>query len=143
MSEVPDTHARATQLVTTQGKTTIADEVVSRLVTLAAKEIDGIQDIGGQGLGEQIAGLTQRITGRDQAQQGIRVEVGEREVAIDVQVIAHYGVRIPDVMATVRQRIIDRIEGLLGLVVKEVNIQVSGLYFPEEKTAQPTPRRVE
>lgn len=144
MTEFREAQSEGTPLATKQGKTTIADEVVVKLVKKAAIEIEGIQEIGGQGLGEQIAGLTQRIAGREQIQQGIRVEVGEREVAIDVQVVAHYGVHIPDVMAAVRQRIIDRIESLLGLVVKEVNIQVSRLYFPEEKAAQPPPpRRVE
>ncbi|GJL63747.1 MAG: hypothetical protein NPIRA04_24010 [Nitrospirales bacterium] len=129
-------------LATTQGKTTIADEVVAKMVTLAAKEIDGIHDIGGQGLGDQISGLTQRLSGHGSSELGVQVEVGEREVAIDLRVIALYGRPIPDLTQAVRHNIVDRVERLLGLAVKEVNIKVSGLHFPEPEKAAPPAKRV-
>ncbi|GJL50361.1 Asp23/Gls24 family envelope stress response protein [Candidatus Nitrospira salsa] len=144
MAELTEVRSQdGSPLSTSQGKTTIADDVVAKMVTLAAKEIEGIYDIGAQGLGDQITGLTQRLSGRSSSEQGVHVEVGEREVAIDLQVIAHYGVRIPDLTASVRRNVIDRVERLLGLIVKEVNIKVSGLHFPEQQKAAPPVRRVE
>jgi len=125
------------------GKNTISDEVVAQLVEIAAKEVQGIHSIAKQGIGEQIAGLTQRLSGKWQSEQGIVVEVGEREVAIDLRIIADYGVRVPDLAVALRRNIIDRIESLLGLIVKEVNIQVSGLFFPESKPKEASARRVE
>jgi len=125
------------------GKNIISDEVVAQLVEIAAKEVQGIHSIAKQGIGEQIAGLTQRLSGKWQSEQGIVVEVGEREVAIDLRIIADYGVRIPDLAVALRQNIIDRIESMLGLIVKEVNIQVSGLSFPESKPKEASTRRVE
>ena len=125
------------------GKTTIADEVVAQLVEIASKEVGGIHCIAKQGIGEQRAGLSQRLSGKWQSGQGIVVEVGEREVAIDLRIIADYGVKVPELAVTLRQAIINRIETLLGLIVKEVNIQVSGLFFPESHPSEPPSRRVE
>jgi len=144
MAELTEVRSQGgSPLSTSQGKTTIADDVVAKMVTLAAKEIEGIYDIGAQGLGDQITGLPQRLSGRSSSEQGVHVEVGEREVAIDLQIIAHFGVRIPDLTAAVRRNVIDRVERLLGLIVKEVNIKVSGLHFPEQQKAAPPVRRVE
>ncbi|WP_447968505.1 Asp23/Gls24 family envelope stress response protein [Nitrospira sp. M1] len=144
MTDVTKDHTQETSpLASSQGKTTIADDVVAKMVTLAAKEIDGIYDIGSQKLGDQLTGLTQRLSGHGSSEQGVQVEVGEREVAIDLSVIAQYGVRIPDLTAAVRRNVIDRVERLLGLVVKEMNIKVSGLHLPEQEKAAPPPKRVE
>ena len=131
------------QVASQLGKTTISDEVVTQLVEIAAKEVQGIHSIAKQGIGEQITGFTQRFSGKSQSSQGIIVEVGEREVAIDLRIIAHYGVKVSDLAANLRRAIIDQIESLLGLVVKEVNIQISGLFFPENKPTETASRRVE
>lgn len=125
------------------GKTTIAPEVVTQLVEIAAKKVEGIHSIAKQGIGDQIAEFTQRFSGKPQSGHGIAVEVGEREVAIDLRIIAHYGVKVSDLAASLRGSIIEQIESLLGLAVKEVNIQVSGLFFPENKPAEMINRRVE
>ncbi|GJL54851.1 MAG: hypothetical protein NPIRA02_19830 [Nitrospirales bacterium] len=144
MTDVTKGHTQETSTLTTdQGKTTIADDVVAKMVTIAAKEIEGIYDIGSQKLGDQLSGFTQRLSGHGSSEQGVQVEVGEREVAIDLNIIAQYGVHIPDLTANVRRNIIDRVERLLGLVVKEMNIKVSGLHFPEQEKAAPPPKRVE
>lgn len=131
------------QRVSQLGKTTISDEVVAQLVEIATKEVQGIHSIAKQGIGEQIAGLTQRLSGKWQSGQGIAVEVGEKEVAIDLRIIADYGVKVPDLAVNLRRSIIDRIEMLLGLMVKEVNIQISGLFYPDNKPAETTIKRVE
>jgi len=125
------------------GKTTIAPEVVTQLVEIAAKKVQGIHSIAKQGIGEHIAEFTQRFSGKSLSGPGIVVEVGEREVAIDLRIIAHYGVKVSDLAANLRQSIIEQIESLLGLIVKEVNIQVSGLFFPEDKPVEMIARRVE
>lgn len=131
------------QRVPQLGKTTISDEVVAQLVEIATKEVQGVHGIAKQGIGEQITGLTQRLSGKWQSGQGIVVEVGEREVAIDLRIIADYGVKVPDLAVNLRRSIIDRIELFLGLIVKEVNIQISGLFYPENKPADAGARRVE
>ena len=95
-----------------------------------------------QGVGGAVSGLAQRVTGADTRSQGVNVEVGEREAAIDLRLTVDYGVSIPQVAEAVRRNIMSRLEAMTGLVVKEVNIDITDLYFPEEEaqTQQIEPR---
>ena len=74
--------------------------------------------------------------------QGVAVEVGEREAAVDLTVVVEYGESIPQIAKTLRENITRRIEGMTGLTVTEVNIAVNDLYFPGDETAA-EPARVE
>lgn len=127
---------RATELVTEQGKTTIADVVVAKIAGIAAREMAGVHELVTQGVGGAVSGLAQRVTGADTHSQGVNVEVGEREAAVDLRLTVDYGVNIPQVAEAVRRNIISRLEAMTGLIVKEVNIDVTDLYFLEEE-AQP------
>jgi len=133
---------RATELVTEQGKTTIADVVVSKIAGIAAREMPGVHELVAQGVGGAVTGLAQRVTGADTRSQGVNVEVGESEAAIDLRLTVDYGVSIPQVAEAVRRNIMSRLEAMTGLVVKEVNIDITDLYFPEEEaqTQQIEPR---
>ena len=86
-----------------QGKTTIADGVVAKIVSIAAREIDGVHDVVGSGAGATITGLAARVTRGDTRAQGVSVEVGEREAAASITIIAMYGVSIPQVADAVRR----------------------------------------
>ncbi len=135
---------RATELVTEQGKTTIADVVVSRIAGIAAREVPGVHELVTQGMGGAVTGLAQRVTRADTRSQGVNVEVGVREAAIDLRLTVEYGVSIPQVAEAVRRNIMNRLESMTGLIVKEVNIDVTDLYFPEDEApTQQTERRVE
>lgn len=124
---------RATELHSEQGKTTIADVVVSKIAAIAAREVAGVHDLVMEGVGGAVTGLTQLVTGADTRSQGVNVEVGEREAAIDLKLTLDYGVSIPQVAEAVRRNIISRLEAMTGLNVKEVNIDVTDLYFAEEE----------
>jgi uncharacterized alkaline shock family protein YloU len=134
--------SRATELVTPEGKTTIADVVVSKIAGIAAREVPGVHDLIGQGMASAVTGLAQRVTRTDARSTGVNVEVGEREAAVDLRLTVEYGVSIPDLAVAVRGNVMDRLQTMTGLHVKEVNIDVVDLYFPEEET-QPTERRVQ
>jgi uncharacterized alkaline shock family protein YloU len=123
-----------------KGKTTIADGVVAKIAGLAAREIEGVQDLVATGAGASIAGLATRVTGGTQRAQGVSVEVGEREAAVDLNLVVYYGVSIPQVADAVRTNVISRVGAMTGLVVKEVNIAVTDLYFPQDQAAQQQPR---
>lgn len=143
-AEVMATRSRATELVTPQGKTTIADVVVSRIAGIAAREVEGVHELVAQGMGGAVTGLAQRVGRADSRSRGVNVEVGEREAAIDLRLTVEYGVSIPQVAEAVRLNIMSRLESMTGLVVKEVNIEVTDLYFPEDDAPPPPPeRRVE
>ena len=120
-------------LATEYGRTTIANVVVAKIAGLAAREVVGVHELLPQGAGGAIAGLAQRVTGGgDQRTQGVAVEVGEREAAVDLRLTVDYEVSIAQVAEAVRQNVIARVQGMTGLVVREVNIAVDDLFFPDD-----------
>ena len=129
-------------LYTEQGQTTIADVVVTKVAGIAAREVGGVHALGG-GVTRAFGAVAQRLPGSDPMTQGVSVEVGETEAAVDLTVVIDYGESIPRVAAAVRENIIRRIEGICGLAVKEVNIAVTDLYFPGDDDSQPSRRQLQ
>ena len=127
------------------GSTTIADAVVTKIASIAAREVRGVYDLGG-GTARAIGGMTRSVgiggIGVDQRMQGVAVEVGEREAAVDLTVVVEYGESIPQIAKTLRENITRRVEGMTGLTVTEVNVAVNDLYVPGDETAA-EPARVE
>ena len=110
------------------GAIRIADEVVSIIAGLAATEIDGIAGMSG-GL---VGGIAEML-GKKNFSKGVKVEVGEKETAVDLYIIVKYGVRIPDIALSVQENVKKAIENMTGLKVVEVNIHVQGVGFDEEE----------
>ena len=123
------------------GSTTIADAVVTKIASIAAREVGGVHDLGG-GTARTIGGLTRSVGIGDERMQGVAVEVGEREAAVDLTVVVEYGESIPEIANALRENITRRIEGMTGLTVTEVNIAVNDLYVPGDEAAA-EPARVE
>lgn len=124
------------------GNTTIADTVVAKIASIAAREVEGVHSLIATGVGATVSGLAQRMVRADMRGHGVDVEVGTRETAIDLNIRVDYGAIIPDVCARVRDNIGNRVQRMTGLTVKEVNINVLDLYFaPDEEDTQT--RRVE
>jgi len=123
-----------------RGTTRIADNVVARIAGMAAREVPGVYDLSAANLRNAIAGAAQRITGGDQKAVGVSVQVGQKETIIDLNLIVLYEASIPDVATAIRQNVADRVTGMTGLHVKEVNIFVSDLHFPTEEHIEPEPR---
>lgn len=111
-------------LVTEHGRTVIADTVVAKIAGIATREVEGVADLG-KGAARAVGAIRERIAavGVDVA-QGVSVEVGERQAAVDVDLVAEYGVAIVDLAGAVRSNVIDAIERMTGLEVTEVNITV-------------------
>lgn len=135
-------------LRTEHGTTTIADNVVAKIASLAAREVSGVAELGGSVSGA-ISGVMGRITGSSSNEPktgGVSVEVGETQAAVDLTLKALYPASIHEVADAVRQNVRDRIESMTGLEVVEVNINVVDLLFPGEETDSedtPKPSRVE
>jgi len=125
-------------LQTEKGNTTIQNAVVSKIAGIASQEVEGIR-MGGGG-SQAVSGLIGSITGGGGGgggqTQGVSVEVGEEETAIDLTLTAEYGKSIPQITEAVRRNVINRVENLVGLSVNEVNIVVSNIYFPQQEAEQ-------
>src|SRR5919202_4150411 len=128
--------ASPSALQTGQGNTTIADGVVQKIAGLAAREVSGVYALGG-GAARTLGALRERIPGSSQATgQGVSVEVGERQAAIDLDLDTEYGVSIADLSRAVRRNVITSVEGMTGLQVTEVNISVNDIHLPTDDEQQ-------
>lgn len=110
------------------GQIRIANEVVGIISGLAATEIAGVA-----GMSAGIAGGIAEMLGKKSLAKGVRVEVGEKEAAVDLYVIMEYGVSIPDVAWQVQENVKKAIESMTGLDVVEVNVHVQGVSFQNEE----------
>ncbi|MFC4857865.1 Asp23/Gls24 family envelope stress response protein [Actinophytocola glycyrrhizae] len=127
---------------TRQGTTTVADTVVQKIAGLAAREVNGVHDLGG-GASRAFGALRERIPGATaSAAQGVAVEVGETQAAIDLQLLVEYGVSIADLARAVRRDVVTAIERMTGLEVVEVNIHVSDVHIPGAEDTSPEATRV-
>jgi uncharacterized alkaline shock family protein YloU len=129
-------------LQTPKGQTTIADPVVTKVAGIAAREVGGVHALGG-GVARALGAVTQRLPVGDTTAQGVSVEVGEKEAAVDLTVVIDYGESIPQVTQSIRENVIRRIEGITGLKVTEVNVAVNDLYLPGDDQEEPEPARVQ
>ena len=132
----PVAHA---SLISELGKTTIGDGVVTKVAGLAAREVPGVHDLGGYAA-RVVGSVTEKVGLGDAFNQGVSVESGEKEAAVDLALVIDYGESIPRVADAVRRQVIKRVEGITGLTVIEVNITVNDLYFPGDEQADIAPR---
>ncbi len=128
-------------LQTDRGNTTIADSVVSKIAGISAQEVDGIRM--GSGASQTASNLLGSITGGGGGgqTQGVSVEVGQEEAAVDLTLTAEYGKSIPQLADAVRRNVSNRIESLVGLRVTEVNVTVQNIFFPQMEQEQESQRQ--
>jgi uncharacterized alkaline shock family protein YloU len=109
------------------GSIRIADEVVGIIAGMAATEVAGVA-----GMSAGLVGGIAEMLGKKNLAKGVKVEVGEREAAVDLYIIVEYGVRIPDIALRVQENVKRGIESMTGLDVVEVNVHVQGVGFVQD-----------
>ena len=101
----------------------ISNEVVAVIAGKAVSEAPGVYAMAGGFAG----GISEVLSGKKNLSKGIKVEVGEKETRIDVNIIVEYGTRIPDVAFDIQNRVKSAVEGMTGLKVVAVNVHVQGV----------------
>ncbi len=109
--------------VTSDSSVVISEEVVSVIAGMAVSEVPGVVDTAGGFAG----GISEVLSGKKKISKGIKVEVGEKETKIDVNIIVEYGTRIPDVAFEIQNRVKKAVKEMTGLDVLEVNVHVQGV----------------
>lgn len=112
----------------------IADDVVAVIAGVAVSEVPGVAEMAGGFAG----GITEVLSGKKNLAKGIKVEVGEKDTKIDVNIIVEYGVRIPDVAFEIQNRVKKAVETMTGLTVVEVNVHVQGVNTESKEEAEET-----
>ena len=127
-------------LANRDGKISVAEAVVTKIAGLATREVAGVHDMG-SGAGRAFGALKERIPGSSgpSVTQGVSAEVGETQVALDLDVVIEYGVSIADLGRSIQRNVKNAVERMTGLQVTEVNVSVGDVYLgePEQDSAPP------
>lgn len=153
MTTAKNSHANAPQLLAAddaplilageQGKTIIQDDVVAKIAGLAIREVEGVHALVPYGTGQAISAAVSSLSGNERKDMGVRVEVGQVEAAVDVRIVALYGISIPALADAIRKNVEARIRSITGLKVKEINIEIIDLHFPSDAPPAPSSHRVQ
>jgi uncharacterized alkaline shock family protein YloU len=115
-----------------RGTTRIEDEVVEKIAGIAAREVPGVHDLGGDTT-RFFAAVRERVGlgDGDQGNRGVSVRLGGDQARIGVTLVVEYGVRVHPVTAAVRAGVIKAVESMLDLKVSEVDIVVDDVHVPD------------
>lgn len=112
------------------GRTTIEDGVVAKVAGIAAREAKGVHALGG-GAARMVGAIRDALNTTDLA-QGVSVEVGEKQVAVDVSVVAEYPVSLQKVADDVRESVFRAMTELIGMDVAEINVTINDVHIPSD-----------
>lgn len=115
------------------GRTQIADGVVAKIAGMAAREIGGVHAMGGGSA--RVVGTVRDAMSRNEGgspARGVSVEVGERQAAVDIDLVVEYGAAIRDLASAVRRNVTTAVERMTGLEVTEINIRVDDIHLPDD-----------
>ena len=122
--------AKHTPAGSAAGRNTIADGVVEKVAGIAARQVPGVHDLGNGAA--RAVGAIRNVIGQQDRGQGISVEVGEKQVAADIIVVAEYPVALQDLADRIRESVTDAISQVVGMDVTEVNVTVSDVHIPSD-----------
>ena len=102
------------------GQVKISNVVIATIAGLAAIEVEGVE-------------TTSTFTDKLLKNNGVKIQIEEDEVILDVMIIIDYGISIPDIAFKVQENVKNTVETMTGLKVSQVNIHVQGINFKKEK----------
>ena len=137
------TPAGTERMTTDDGKITVAQGVVQKIAGIACREISGVHAMG-VSTSRAFGAVRERIPGSSgpNVAQGVGVEVGETQAAIDLDIVVEYGVSIADLGRSIQRNVKQAVERMTGLDVVEINVNVNDLYLPDSGDQDDAPSRV-
>ena len=134
-NQVPASEEREVNnnLETQYGTTTIDDVVVSKIAGIAAREVSGVDSLGGGGA-RMIGNIRESFGASEDVRQGVDVEVAEGSARIEIEITAEYGVAIHELAEAIRRNIMNAVERMTGLSVERVNVVVHDVKLPKEES---------
>lgn len=111
------------------GNIKISVDVVSTIAGIATTEVDGVAGMSGSFAG----GIAEMFGAKKNLSKGVKVDMDETSVAIDLFIVVDYGVRIPELSWEIQENVKNNVETMTGLEVRKVNIHIEGVSFDKEK----------
>lgn len=116
--------------VSSVGKTVIDDGVISKVAGIATRNVPGVYALGG-GVSRALGAIRDAMNQTDRG-QGVSVEVGETQVAVDITLVAEYPTSLQKVADDVRAAVYEAIQDIVGMDVAEVNVTINDVHIPGE-----------
>ncbi|MDK8669781.1 Asp23/Gls24 family envelope stress response protein [Corynebacterium sp. MSK195] len=134
-NQVPASEEREVNnnLETQYGTTTIDDVVVSKIAGIAAREVSGVDALGGGGA-RMIGNIRESFGASEDVRQGVDVEVADGSARIEIAITAEYGVAIHELAEAIRRNIMNAVERMTGLSVERVNVVVHDVKLPKDES---------
>jgi uncharacterized alkaline shock family protein YloU len=130
--EVVDRLKNEAELTAERGTTTIGDEVVAKIAGIAAREVPGVFDLGGD-VARVISSVRERVgLGENSADQGVSVRLEGKAATVKLVLVIEYGYVLYTVTEKVRAKVISAIENLVGLDVTAVDILVDDVHVDDK-----------
>ncbi|MBO0868321.1 MAG: Asp23/Gls24 family envelope stress response protein [Micromonosporaceae bacterium] len=118
-----------------RGTTTIANEVVEKIAGIAARDVPGVYDLGGD-TARFLSSVREKLRlGEESAAQGVGVKLEGKQAEIEVVLVLEYGFQVFSVTEKVREKVISAVESLLGLEVTVVDVVVDDIHVDEHAHA--------
>ncbi len=111
------------------GNIKISVDVVSTIAGIATTQIKGVAGMYSSFAG----GIVEKIASKKNPSKGVKVEMTETSVKIDLYIVVEYGVRVPELAWEIQESVKDNVETMTGLDVEKVNIHIEGVSFVEEE----------
>ena len=113
-------------------KMTFSDRVIQKIVGIATEENQGVLTVSSSTVGGLVNTLTDKVRATEDMTRGISTEVGEQQVAIDMNVACLYGKNIPEIFSAVTDRVARAVKEQTGLDVVKISMNVSDILTPDE-----------
>lgn len=120
MDKAKETTKEVKRVEVVKGKLTYEDKVIKKIIGISLEKVDGLLTVDG-GFFSNLAG---KLVNTDDVTSGVDVEVGEKQVAVDLDIVAEYGKDIHKIYNEMKEIITREVKNMTGLEVIEVNVNV-------------------
>lgn len=110
------------------GNVRISADVISTIAGIATSELEGVA-----GMYSSFAdGIAEKFGAKKNPSKGVKVDMTEETVSVDLYIVVDYGVRIPELSWEIQENVKNNIETMTGLTVEKVNIHIEGVSFEKD-----------
>ena len=120
-----------TEVTEVKGSLTYEDKVIQKIVGLALESVNGLLSVDGG----FFSNLTGKLVNTDDVTAGVGVEVGKKQVAVDLKVVTEYKKNVPDIYQKIKDVIRKEVSDMTDLEVVEVNVTVVDIKTKEQHEA--------
>ena len=111
------------------GNIKISVDVVATIAGIAASQTKGVAGMYSSFAG----GIAEMLGAKKNPSKGVKVDMSEDSVKIDLYIVVEYGVRVPELAWEIQEGVKNSVETMTGLGVDKVNIHIEGVSFASEE----------